>query len=219
MIADPAEDSPGTNATRQRMATPKLPERLPVPTDDGACNHLVGLQLPHLTLSSTDGAINLSGLKGTVVIYIYPRSSPDADDPPGWDAVPGARGCSPQGCSFRDHMAELDALGASVLGLSTQPLDHLRSEKERLHLPFPLVSDHDLRLQKALELPLLEFAIGDQQFLKRVTLVIRNGRIIKVFYPVFPPDQSAETVLRWLSSRASPERSIGTGSGSPDSTC
>lgn len=175
-----------------------LPPDLPVPQDDGACNHLTGLSFPEIVLESTAGPLCLARLPGTTVIYIYPRSSPDALDVPGWDAIPGARGCSPQGCAFRDHEAELQALGAQVFGLATQHVPYLKSEVERLHLPFPLVSDAALMLQGALGLPVFEMEIDGMKLLKRVTLILRGGRIVKVFYPVFPPDRNAGEVIAWL---------------------
>jgi peroxiredoxin len=175
-----------------------LPQNLPVPEDDGACDHLAGITFPSLTFASTAGPVNLAARAGTTVVYIYPRSSPDQDDPEGWDALPGARGCSPQGCAFRDHQTEIERLGASVFGLSTQPVPYLQAEVARLHLPFSLISDTRLRLREALRLPLLEFELDGAKFYKRVTLIIRDGHIVKVFYPVFPPDQNAEQVMAWL---------------------
>ncbi len=175
-----------------------LPDNLPVPEDDGACDHLEGMDFPSLSLETTKGSIVLANLPGTIVVYIYPRSSPDNDDPEGWDAIPGARGCSPQGCAFRDHQAELKSLGASVFGLSTQKTPYLQSEVARLHLPFQLISDSDLRLKEALNLPLLEAKMNGESFYKRVTLILREGHIVKVFYPIFPPDKNAENVIEWL---------------------
>lgn len=183
------------------MATPpkyELPDNLPIPEDDGACDHLTGAKMPPIDLDSTDGVVNLAKLQGLTVVYIYPRSSPDSDDPDGWDEIPGARGCSPQGCAFRDHQAELLKLGARVFGLSTQPSDYLKSEAERLHLPFELVSDLDLKLNKELNIPLLNMENHSESLYKRVTLIIKDGIIIKFFYPVFPPDKNAEQVISWL---------------------
>jgi peroxiredoxin len=119
-------------------------------------------------------------------------------DPEGWDAIPGARGCSPQGCAFRDHQSELLALDASVFGLSTQDIPYLQSEVARLHLPFSLISDSNLQLKKELNIPLLEMKLDGVSLYKRITLIIRKGRIVKVFYPVFPPDKNAENVIEWL---------------------
>jgi peroxiredoxin len=177
----------------------KLPGNLPVPVDDGEASHLTGLTLPSLPLAATDGSeIDLSALKGRTVVYIYPRSGrPGVEPPDGWDAIPGARGCTPQSCSFRDHFAELRALGvAHLFGLSTQDTDYQREAVERLHLPFPLLSDARLALAGRLNLP--TFSVGDMTLLKRMVLIIEDGRIVKLFYPVFPPDKSADEVVAWL---------------------
>ena len=181
-----------------------LPEDLPVPIDDGASDHLPGLTLPSIGLNATDGRqIDLSRLPGRTVVYIYPRTGrPDVPVSPAWDAIPGARGCTPQSCGFRDHHAELTELGVSaVFGLSTQTTDYQREVVERLHLPYPLVSDSDLAFTRALRLPTFEFEpYGSERstLLKRMALVIRDGRIEKVFYPVFPPDANANAVVEWL---------------------
>src|SRR5215831_173289 len=180
----------------------QLPGNLPVPADDGAARHLVGLRLPSLRLAATDGSeIDLAALKGCTVLYIYPRTGrPGVEPPDGWDAIPGARGCTPQSCSFRDHFAELRALGvAHLFGLSTQDTDYQREAVERLHLPFALLSDARLALARGLELP--TFRVGDMTLLKRMALVIEDGTIIKVFYPVFPPDKNADDVIAWLRQR------------------
>ena len=179
-------------------ASQSLPSNLPAPVDDGACDHLEGMRFPLLSLETTKGSVNLAELRGTTVVYIYPRSSPDHDDPDGWDAIPGARGCSPQGCAFRDHESELKVLGAKVFGLSTQDVPYLQSEVARLHLPFQLISDSGLQLKRELSLPLLEMRVDGASFYKRITLVIRDGIIVKVFYPIFPPDKNAENVISWL---------------------
>jgi peroxiredoxin len=179
-----------------------LPDNLPVPTDEGAAAHLVGAALPELTLPATDGArIDLAGLAGRWVLYVYPMTGrPGVALPDGWDAIPGARGCSPQSCGFRDHFAELQALQAGVYGLSTQDSDYQREARDRLHLPFELLSDSGLRLQSALRLP--TFRIAGMELYRRLTLVVDDGRIAKLFYPVFPPDRNADEVLAWL--RANP---------------
>lgn len=172
---------------------------LPKPKDDGACNHLTGLTLPAVSLRSTGKeAVNLSQIAGTVVLYIYPMTGrPDRPTPEGWEAIPGARGCTPQSCAFRDHFAELKALGvASVFGLSTQDTEEQQEAKERLHLPFELLSDAGLNFASALSLP--TFEVEDKTLIKRVTVIAKNGTISKVFYPVFPPDQNAADVLDWL---------------------
>ena len=174
-----------------------LPEGLPVPTDDGAADHLIGLELPDLMLESSVGAVNLRELD---VIYVYPRSGrPGEPMLPGWDETPGARGCTPQSCAFRDLHGELAKLGVRVAGLSVQSLDDQREFAERNHMPFPVVSDPDLRLGTALGLP--TFEISGLTLYKRCTLVAEDARIVKVFYPVFPPDANAGDVLRWLQNR------------------
>jgi len=176
-----------------------LPDDLPVPVDDGAARHLAGLALPDVTLTATDGAgINLARLPGRTVVYIYPRTGrPGQALPTGWNGIPGARGCTPQSCSFRDHFDELRSLGVRQLyGLSTQDSDYQREAVERLHLPFAILSDAEFALQRALRLP--TFEVDGMVLLKRIALVIDNGRIAKVFYPVFPPDRSATEVVAWL---------------------
>jgi peroxiredoxin len=176
-----------------------LPADLPAPQDDGAARHLMRMRLPDLALPATSGpAVNLSKLKGRAVIYIYPRTGvPGVDAPAGWDDIPGARGCTPQSCGFRDHFAELKALGvAGVFGLSTQNTDYQREAAQRLHLPFPILSDAALKFARALNLP--TFSVAGMTLLKRMALVIDNGAITKAFYPVFPPDRSAEEVIAWL---------------------
>ena len=176
----------------------ELPENLPVPTDDGAANHLPGMRLPPVPLISTAGdSVDLAALPGRTVVYCYPMTGrPGSDLPPGWDEIPGARGCTPQSCSFRDHHAELRALGARVFGMSTQDTDYQREAAVRLHLPFALLSDAELAFAGALDLP--TFEVDGMVLLKRLTLIIEDGRIEKVFYPVFPPDKSAEEVVGWL---------------------
>jgi peroxiredoxin len=173
---------------------------IPKPTDDGAASHLVGMRIPSIPLPATDGTtLDLSSLPGRVVVYAYPRTGiPGVENPAGWDLIPGARGCTPQSCAFRDHFAELKALGVeSLFGLSTQDTAYQREVAERLHLPFPILSDEHLRLTDALRLP--TFQTSRMTLLKRLTLVIRDGKIEHVFYPVFPPDQNASDVLAWLS--------------------
>ena len=175
---------------------------IPRPVDDGAASHLVGMRMPSTPLAATDGTlVDLSLLPGLVVVYAYPRTGkPGIDNPPGWDLIPGARGCSPQSCAFRDHFAELKALGVDRLfGLSTQGTSYQREAAERLHLPFPLLSDEGLRLTAALRLP--TFETSGMTLLKRFTLVIRDARIEHVFYPVFPPDRNASDVIAWLAAK------------------
>jgi peroxiredoxin len=178
----------------------ELPKDLPVPQDDGACDHLTGMALPQIALYSTRGrTVDLSSLKGTSVVYIYPRTGrPDQDLPTGWNAIPGARGCTPQSCAFRDHYQELKALGvAELFGLSTQDSAYQREAVERLHLPFELLSDENLEFARALKLP--TFEVDGMTLIKRMALIVRDGVIRKVFYPVFPPDKNAGDVSAWLS--------------------
>lgn len=172
---------------------------IPAPDDDGAAQHLPGVALPALSLPATDGtSIDLSALPGRTIVYAYPRTSqPGAPNPDNWDMIPGARGCSPQSCGFRDHFTELQRLGARHLfGLSTQDTAYQAEAAARLHLPFPLLSDAGLRLAQAMQLPVMD--VSDLTLLRRLTLVIDNGRVIQVFYPVFPPDRSAQDVVDWL---------------------
>ena len=176
-----------------------LPSDIPAPQDDGAADHLAGMRLPDLGLPATAGApVNLARLDGRSVAYIYPRTGvPGVDLPPGWDDIPGARGCTPQSCSFRDHAAELKALGVvHLFGLSTQDTAYQQEAATRLHLPFPILSDASLALTNALNLP--TFSVAGMTLLKRMVLVIDNGVIAQVFYPVFPPDRSAAEVIAWL---------------------
>lgn len=173
--------------------------KLPPPQDDGAADHLKGLQIPSLPLAATDGTnVNLGDLAGVSVVYVYPRTGrPGQALPDGWDDIPGARGCTPQSCAFRDHHADLLAAGATrVFGISTQATDYQREAAERLHLPFPLLSDAALRLTTALRLPVM--LVAGSTLLKRMALIIENGVIMHVFYPVFPPDRNAGDVLAWL---------------------
>jgi peroxiredoxin len=176
---------------------------IPAPEDDGAAHHLGGLRLPSVPLPATDGAIvDLSTEPGLVVVYAYPRTGrPGVANPAGWDAIPGARGCSPQSCAFRDHFEELRALGvARVFGLSTQDSDYQREAAQRLELPFPLLSDAQLEFAHALRLP--TFDVEGMTLLKRITLIVRDGVVERVLYPVFPPDQNAAAVVAILSETA-----------------
>jgi peroxiredoxin len=179
-----------------------LPEGLPEPEDDGAASHLPGRRMPTLALPSTSGGTARVDLApaGTerLVLYAYPRTGRPGERPltEDWDLIPGARGCTPESCGFRDHAAELWAAGAAVVGVSTQPTEDQREVVERLGLPFPLLSDPDLRLASALGLP--THVVAGQRLLKRLTLVVRQRRIEHVFYPVFPPDTHAVHVLAWL---------------------
>ncbi len=182
------------------MSVHSLPSGLPVPVDDGACDHLTGLAVPSLTLDSSQGPVDMAELAaGRAVLYVYPRTGrPDREPTGEWNAIPGARGCTPQSCGFRDHGAELAEHGARVAGLSAQTLDDQIELAGRLRMPFPVVADPDRKLGQAIGLPTFEFE-GTTLY-KRVTLVFEAGRIAKVFYPVFPPDRNAEEVLAWLAS-------------------
>jgi peroxiredoxin len=179
-----------------------LPPNLPAPVDDGTCDHLTGLTFPSVRLPATDGSfVDIAALSGRTVLYVYPRTAtPGMPLPQDWDVIPGARGCTPQSCAFRDHHAELQGLGARVFGLSTQTTPQQAEAAARLHLPFPLLSDTAGELARALRLP--TFEVEGQRLLRRVTLIIRDGGIEKVFYPVFPPDQNAQEVLNWLQQQA-----------------
>ena len=179
----------------------QLPDDLPVPVDDGACDHLPGMRLPAIALPATDGStVDLSALAGRSVVYVYPRTGrPDQPLPTDWDAIPGARGCTPQSCAYRDLAAELAALGARVFGLSTQDTAYQREAVERLRLPFPLLSDESLAFASALKLP--TFEVDGMALVRRLTLVVDDGVIETVFYPVFPPDADAANVSAWLRER------------------
>jgi peroxiredoxin len=171
-----------------------LPPNLPVPEDDGAADHLPGLELPDLELVSSQGVVNVRDFE---VVYVYPRSGrPGVPSLPGWDETPGARGCTPQSCAFRDLYPDL---GVRVAGLSAQTLDDQLEFAERNRMPFPVIADPERRLGAALRLP--EFEIAGHTLYKRITLVAQDARIVKVFYPVFPPDENAGDVLRWLQQR------------------
>ncbi|RFC77324.1 MerR family transcriptional regulator [Streptomyces sp. AcE210] len=177
-----------------------LPADLPVPEDDGAAAHLPGKQVPPLEPHSTgDATVRLDALgAGRTVIYIYPLTGrPGTDLPEGWDTIPGARGCTPETCGFRDHYQELlDAGAVRVFGLSSQETDYQREVVERLHLPFEMLSDPAWSLAQALDLP--TFEAGGMMLYKRLTLIIRDGTVEHVFYPVFPPNEHADQVLTWL---------------------
>jgi peroxiredoxin len=175
-----------------------LPADLPRPDDDGAADHLVGLAAPPIALQSTHGsAVDLSALPRRTIVYAYPRTGRPGEPPivADWDSIPGARGCTPESCGFRDHHADLDQLGFDVYGLSTQPTDYQREVAERLQLPFALLSDADLELTHALRLPTI--AVAGQTLLRRFTLVIDAGAISHVWYPVFPPNTHAAEVTAW----------------------
>ncbi|MEO6955387.1 MAG: peroxiredoxin [Antricoccus sp.] len=178
-----------------------LPDDLPVPHDDGAAEHLRGQLMPELTLHSNDGrSVNLADLgAGRTVIYLYPLTGrPGVDLPAGWDAIPGARGCSTEACDFRDHFADLQAAGAArVWGLSSQDSDYQSEVVARLDLPFAMLSDPLFALGDRLGLPTFAPA-GHAKLYSRLTLVVRDCRIEHVFYPIFPPNTHAQQVLAWL---------------------
>jgi peroxiredoxin len=178
-----------------------LPPNLPVPVDDGAADHLPDMQMPALVLDSSQGPVDLAELAaGRAVVYVYPKTgTPGEPLVEGWDAFPGARGCTPESCGFRDHAAELAALGARVAGLSGQPLAEQVAFAERNDMPFPVLADPELRLRDALRLP--TFELQDVTYLRRITLVAERGRIVHAFYPIFPPDRHADEVLAWLTAR------------------
>ncbi|MGE3064565.1 MAG: peroxiredoxin [Hyphomicrobiaceae bacterium] len=181
--------------------------QIPAPEDDGGARHLEGARIPDVALPATDGSrVALAGLAGRVVVFAYPRTGQPGNPSPvaDWDMIPGARGCTPQTCAFRDLHRDLAAAGAAaVFGLSTQDTAYQKEAAERLHLPFPLLSDERLDLTTALRLPTM--TVAGQTLLKRIALVIDDGRIAKVFYPVFPPDRNAGDVLAWL--QAHPRKS------------
>jgi len=176
----------------------ELPPGLPVPADDGACEHLVGARLPPVALPSTaGGCVELSRAAGTVVVFCYPMTGrPGVPLPAGWDLIPGARGCTPQACAFRDAYSDISETGTAIYGVSTQDTGGQREAASRLHLPFALLSDAREELSRALRLPMLE--VEGMRLIRRLTLIAVHGRIREVFYPVFPPDRNAAAVLQWL---------------------
>jgi peroxiredoxin len=185
-----------------------LPANLPVPTDDGAADHLAGMRLPEIALPATNGsAIRLCDLDKAVV-FTYPRTgTPDRHPGPDWDAIPGARGCTPHSCGFRDLRSEFDSLGVQVLGLSTQTTEFQKEFVERIHFPFPILSDASLELVRVMRLPTFEYDVaavgggGPNTLLKRMAWYVEQGVIRHVWYPVFPPDKNAGVVLSWLRSK------------------
>ncbi len=196
-----AREAPGTHDPTFLSAD------IPVPQDDGGARHLPGAKLPDIALPATDGAAySPATLPGRTVLYIYPRTGvPGVELPPGWDDIPGARGCTPQSCGFRDHFATLKGLGvAHLFGMSTQDTPYQREAAERLRLPFPLLSDAELRFTRALDLP--TFSVAGMTLLKRMALVVDDGVVAKVFYPVFPPDRNAAEVVAWLRAGGNEQR-------------
>ncbi len=195
------------SSVRMKPSTAKrnlfdLPANLPVPQDDGACDHLQGATLPMISLKSTaDRQVNLREIsEALTVFFFYPRTGrPDEPAPADWDDIPGARGCTPQSCGFRDQFPEFKKYGATVFGVSTQTTEYQKELVSRLHLPYEVLSDHDLVLTKALSLPTFDY--NGMALIKRMAWVMEHGEIIKVFYPVFPSSENANTVLSWLRSR------------------
>jgi peroxiredoxin len=181
----------------------ELPENLPIPEDDGAADHLTGMRLLSTPLASTAGnLVDLSALEDRTIVYCYPMTKPPEKNlPQGWGEIPGARGCTPQSCTFRDHFAELQALHTRVFGLSTQGTEYQQEAAKRLHLPFELLSDRGLRL--AYESGLPTFEVEGMVLLKRLTFIANSGLIETVIYPVFPPNKNAEEVVGWLSQNRS----------------
>lgn len=185
----------------------RLPSDLPVPVDDGAADHLTGSAVPDVALPSTQGGeLSLAdAARGLLVVYVYPRTgTPGMAAPEGWDDIPGARGCTPQSCAFRDAQQELARHGASLIGISTQTAAEQAEFAQREHIPYPLLSDHELVLADRMRLP--TFQAGGLQLYKRLTFVAQAGRIVKLFYPVFPPDRNADEVLAWLDAPGSARR-------------
>jgi peroxiredoxin len=176
----------------------EIPPGLPIPQDDGSTDHLKGLRLPNVSLKATNGTtINFGDIFSRLIIYCYPMTGqPNVALPDGWDQIPGARGCTPQSCSFRDHYQELQALGAEVVGLSVQTTEYQKEMVDRLHLPFPVVSDSDYQFQKALNMP--TFVAAGMTLLKRVTLIANHGVIEAVHYPIFPSDSDPGWVIDYL---------------------
>ena len=175
------------------------PPNLPVPIDDGGCDHLLGLTVPDLPLpATTGGRLSVVGHSSRwTVVYAYPRTgTPDKVSSPGWDEIPGARGCTPQNCAFRDHYGELQRLGTAVFGLSTQSTAYQQEMATRLHLPFPVLSDEQLQLTHALRLPTFRF--DGSTLIKRLSLILEGSRIVHVVYPVFPSNADTPAVLAWL---------------------
>jgi peroxiredoxin len=180
----------------------QLPGDLPMPLDDGAADHLVGMSLPAISLETTaHDKFNLGEIKGCLVIYCYPMTGqPNVPLPDGWDQIPGARGCTPQSCSFRDHYQELQSLGADVIGLSVQSTEYQQEMADRLHLPFPVLSDEHYQFQQALRLP--TFVAAGMTLLKRITLIANDGVIEAIHYPIFPSDSDPAWVIHYLKNRA-----------------
>ena len=180
----------------------ELPANLPIPVNDGACKHLEGNLIPSIALNSTSGSqVDLSKQHGVAVVYIFPMiGRPDGPPMTGWNEIPGARGCTPQSCTFRDSHNDFLNLGVKIYGLSTQTLEAQQEAVDRLHLPFELLCDDSLSFANALMLPTFEY--NGLKLIKRLTLIVKDGKICKVFYPVFPPNENAAQVLEWFSSHS-----------------
>ena len=180
----------------------QVPDDLPRPLDDGACDHLVGEQLPLLTLSAHDGRqVELGGLNGISVLFCYPMTGkPGVPLPANWDQIPGARGCTPQSCTYRDNFDRFVHHSAAIYGVSTQHSDDQREAAIRLNLPYRLLSDQDLLFASALRLP--TFSVGDLTLIRRLTLICHNGIIVQSFYPIFPSDSDVPDVIQWLERNA-----------------
>ncbi len=179
----------------------ELPENLPAPHDDGATDHLLGTQIPERLLPGTGGdSLDLSAHPGRLVVYVYPMTGrPGVPQPDGWDSIPGARGCTPESCGFRDHLNDLQTAGVTaVFGISSQSTNDQREARERLELPFELLSDRGFEWADELRLP--TFIAGQRRFHKRLTMIVNEGEVEHVFYPVFPPDKHAGEVVAWLRS-------------------
>ncbi|TKA60956.1 hypothetical protein B0A49_12394 [Cryomyces minteri] len=181
------------------MAHTSFPTDLPVPKDDGACAHLLNRTLPSLSLPATSGTqTDLSTLSGLTILFCYPRTgAPNEVVPDSWNAIPGARGCTPQACSFRDAIAPLKKLGVdNVFGMSTQDTAYQAEAKDRLHLPYELLSDESCAFVERLGLPTFEWE--GKRVCKRLSMAVLDGKVVKVWYPVFPPDSNAQIVVEWL---------------------
>jgi peroxiredoxin len=193
------------SATMQQQSNlNQLPANLPVPKDDGAARHLTGMAMPDLELPSTSNRrVNLAKVPAPrLVVYAYPMTGrPDRTLPAGWDDIPGARGCTPETCGFRDHHKDLATLRAEVFGVSTQSTEYQQEMVKRLAVPFEVLSDEHFAWTRALRLP--TFTVDGMTLMKRLTLIVRNGQIEHVFYPVFPPDKHAEEVIAWLKAHQS----------------
>ncbi|MCP3973832.1 MAG: redoxin family protein [bacterium] len=188
------------------MALEELPTDLPPPVDDGGADHLLNRQLPTMELAATTGGtIDVAEVGAPwAVLYVYPMTGrPDRDLPADWEMIPGARGCTPQTCSFRDHQAELSDLGAEIYGISVQSTEYQAEMVERLHVEFPVLADPAMKLGRALDLPTME--AGGMTLYKRLTMIVRGGRVEHVMYPVFPPDRNAADVVEWLRNRIAPK--------------